>query len=392
MKTLYAFLLAFTVMVLPVWGQTTLMLEDFEDATINYTSSFTEFTDGSEDYWIRTDGSNINGSVVFTNLQGSSFFGAQDTNGEPQGGAVGTLTFSGINISGFTSLNFSGFFAEDDDGSNEDWDGNSQVKVEYAIDGGLLTEIFRIESSSTGTNSEPRVDTDFDGLGDGTEITDAFQAFSAAIAGTGSTLDLVITISNLNDGDEDIALDDIRVTGVSATNPTVGFSTATSSFAEGDAGSATQTVSVELSNYQGSAVEVTITDAGTGSATDGGTDYSFSTQVLTFTGNGTQTVDVTIVGDTDVESDETVDLDLAVTSGTADLGTDAHTLTITNDDMEPVFAFLNEIHYDNAGGDVGEFVEVAVSTDFAGSLSDLVVFLYNGSGGAFYDSHDLSTF
>ncbi|MEO0874070.1 MAG: T9SS type A sorting domain-containing protein, partial [Bacteroidota bacterium] len=303
-----------------------------------------------------------------------------------------TLTFSGINISGFTSLNFSGFFAEDDDGSNEDWDGNSQVKVEYAIDGGLLTEIFRIESSSTGTNSEPRVDTDFDGLGDGTEITDAFQAFSAAIAGTGSTLDLVITISNLNDGDEDIALDDIRVTGVSATNPTVGFSTATSSFAEGDAGSATQTVSVELSNYQGSAVEVTITDAGTGSATDGGTDYSFSTQVLTFTGNGTQTVDVTIVGDTDVESDETVDLDLAVTSGTADLGTDAHTLTITNDDMEPVFAFLNEIHYDNAGGDVGEFVEVAVSTDFAGSLSDLVVFLYNGSGGAFYDSHDLSTF
>ena len=391
MKTLYAFLLAFMVLSLPVWGQTTLMLEDFEDATIEYTSSITEISDGSADYWIRTDGSNINSNITFTNPQGSSFFGAQDTDADP-GSSTGTLTFSGINISGFTDLMFSGFFAEDDSNDgNEDWDGSSKVSVEVSIDGGSAVEIFRIEAEG-GTNTVPRVDTDLDGTGDGTTITDAFQELSASIIGTGYTLDLVITISNLNDGDEDIALDNIRITGVSAANPTVGFSTATSSSAEGDAGSATQTVSVELSNYQGGAVEVTITDAGTGSATDGGTDYSFSTQVLTFTGNGTQTVDVTIVGDTDVESDETVDLDLAVTSGTADLGTDAHTLTITYDDMEPVFAFLNEIHYDNTGGDVGEFVEVAVSTAFAGSLSDLVVYLYNGGGGAFYDSHDLSTF
>ena len=390
MKTLYTFLLASLVFVLPVWGQTSLMLENFEDATINYTSSITEVSDGTADYWIRTNGSDI--SATFSNIQGSSYFAAQDTDADP-GTSNATLTFSGINISGFTDLMFSGFFAEDDSNDgDEDWDGTSRVSVEVSIDGGSAVEIFRIEAEG-GTNTVPRVDTDLNGTGDGTVITDAFQEFTSSIAGTGSSLTVIITVTSLNDGDEDIAFDDIEITGVAGANPVVGFSAATSSFAEGDAGSAVQTVAVELSNYQGSAVEVTIMDAGSGSASSGGADYSFSTQVLTFTANGTQTVDVTIIGDTDIELDETVDLDLTISSGTADLGTDAHTLTITNADMAPVLAFLNEIHYDDNGGDDGEFIEVAVSTDFAGSLSDLEVYLYYGSGGGTYGStHDLSTF
>ncbi|WP_166425666.1 ExeM/NucH family extracellular endonuclease [Paraglaciecola sp. 20A4] len=50
--------------------------------------------------------------------------------------------------------------------------------------------------------------------------------------------------------------------------------------------------------------------------------------------------------------------------------------------------FINEIHYDNAGGDVGEFVEIAapIGTDFTGWS----VVLYNGSNGTAYNTLDLS--
>ncbi|MGH1437781.1 MAG: hypothetical protein ACRBG0_25310, partial [Lewinella sp.] len=44
--------------------------------------------------------------------------------------------------------------------------------------------------------------------------------------------------------------------------------------------------------------------------------------------------------------------------------------------------FINEIHYDNTGGDVGEFVEVAGSAGI--DLSDCQLFLYNGSNDMTY--------
>ncbi|MBA2315661.1 MAG: ExeM/NucH family extracellular endonuclease [Chloroflexi bacterium] len=50
--------------------------------------------------------------------------------------------------------------------------------------------------------------------------------------------------------------------------------------------------------------------------------------------------------------------------------------------------FINEIHYDNTGTDAGEFVEIAgpAGTDLAGWS----IVLYNGSGGAPYDTDPLS--
>lgn len=53
-----------------------------------------------------------------------------------------------------------------------------------------------------------------------------------------------------------------------------------------------------------------------------------------------------------------------------------------------VDVFINEIHYDNAGTDVGEFVEIAgpAGTD----LTNWSLILYNGGGGASYDTVALS--
>ncbi|NBB80211.1 MAG: PEP-CTERM sorting domain-containing protein [Verrucomicrobia bacterium] len=50
--------------------------------------------------------------------------------------------------------------------------------------------------------------------------------------------------------------------------------------------------------------------------------------------------------------------------------------------------WINEFHYDNSGADVGEFVEVFVSSTFGGSLSDIDLLLYNGSDNELYGSND----
>jgi|GEM_PF-1968441 len=52
--------------------------------------------------------------------------------------------------------------------------------------------------------------------------------------------------------------------------------------------------------------------------------------------------------------------------------------------------FVNEIHYDNAGTDTGEFVEVALAPGI--DPATVVLTLYNGSGGAPYGTFPLSSF
>lgn len=54
--------------------------------------------------------------------------------------------------------------------------------------------------------------------------------------------------------------------------------------------------------------------------------------------------------------------------------------------------FLNEIHYDNSGSDVGEFVEIVVGPGFSGEASSVQLLLYNGNNGMVYGNHGLETF
>ncbi len=54
----------------------------------------------------------------------------------------------------------------------------------------------------------------------------------------------------------------------------------------------------------------------------------------------------------------------------------------------PTTVFINEIHYDNTGGDTNEAIEIAgpAGTD----LSGWSLVLYNGNGGAVYNTMNLS--
>ena len=55
-------------------------------------------------------------------------------------------------------------------------------------------------------------------------------------------------------------------------------------------------------------------------------------------------------------------------------------------------AWINEIHYDNASTDENEVIEVIVENSGSINLSDIQIDLYNGSGGATYDTESLNIF
>lgn len=199
----------------------TLFFEDFEDAAVGYTSSVPDdLTDiDNKDYFGRIDqypGGALPADVIYNNVQGSGFYGAQDTDSANSGDIqLITLNFSGIDISNATNLNLSWYVAEDDatDG-NEDWDITTSFRIDAQIDGGGYFTMFAIESADAAiVNTAPKVDTDLNGVGDGSEINDVFTQFSTGLLSTGSALDIRITIQDLDTGDEDIAFDSLLLTG-----------------------------------------------------------------------------------------------------------------------------------------------------------------------------------
>ncbi|MCW9036411.1 hypothetical protein [Altibacter sp.] len=197
---------------------TEILFEDFEDATVAYVAlPVDDISDiASEDYYgIVSLGSFEPGDDVFySNLQGNGFYGAQDTNGANVPTESITLTWTDVNVAGLTTLRVSGFFAEDDDENNEDWDVSSSVRFEYSYNNVDWSPALVIEAELGGTNSVPKIDTDFDGFGDGIEISDAFIKHANTLPTNGNSLvSIRIIIEDLNDGDEDIAIDNVRIEG-----------------------------------------------------------------------------------------------------------------------------------------------------------------------------------
>jgi len=167
-----------------------------------------EYTDGT-DYFLRTNGDDIDSDVEFDNIQGSYYFAAQDIDGD--GASIpASITIEDVDISSQGNLEFSIYIAEDDDGSQQDWDDLDYLHIDYDIDNsGIFTDLIHVEGSNS-LDTEPKIDTNFDGTGNGTAITNTFTKFTATIPGTGSTIDIKITF-NLGDDQEDIAIDNIQL-------------------------------------------------------------------------------------------------------------------------------------------------------------------------------------
>ncbi len=192
-----------------VWGQTTIFTEDFDDNSQYSVTLGGEGNDGISDYFQRTDGTNINKS--YTDKTGTYFFAGQDID---DGGWTGSaspsqLTWSSINISGFSSIQFKGYFAST---ASAKIDNSDYVHIVYRIDGGAWTNLIWFENDGATYNTAFLEDTDFDGNGDGTQLTGTFTQFTKSIATVGSVLDFQFTAS-VNSGDEDIAIDYFQLVG-----------------------------------------------------------------------------------------------------------------------------------------------------------------------------------
>lgn len=115
-----------------------------------------------------------------------------------------------------------------------------------------------------------------------------------------------------------------------------------------------------------------------------------SGQLVFADGETSKTITINVQGDGDIEPNEafTVNLSVAATSRTATVDPAAADGTIQDDDTPAANAWINEFHYDNSGGDVGEFVEVAGAAGI--DLTGYQVIQYNGNGGVEYGSITLS--
>ncbi|MGE3855232.1 MAG: Calx-beta domain-containing protein, partial [Planctomycetota bacterium] len=120
---------------------------------------------------------------------------------------------------------------------------------------------------------------------------------------------------------------------------TVFFQVAASATSDEASGNFAITIELDCSGPITSDLTVEVFDTATGTASSGVDYVAFSTTVVTFLASSvdgaTQTVNVNVMSDGDVEPDETVVLGLQnVTNGTIG-ATSTHTMTITNDDLAP---------------------------------------------------------
>ncbi len=198
-------------------SQTVLYQESFETNTngTNYNTNPAEFSDGTGDFFTRTDGTDITTSYEVTNIDGSFYFAAMDIDGDQPVTPV-VLSTTQIGVNGLSDVDFSINLAEDDDGTNQDWDDADYLHITYSIDGGAQQNLIWVENDGTTFNGVPLIDTDFDGTGDGAEITSVFTTYTENITLSANSTIQFFVETNVNSGDEDIAIDNIVVTA----NPT----------------------------------------------------------------------------------------------------------------------------------------------------------------------------
>ena len=189
---------------------TAAFLEDFEGAA-QWTSATAEFSDGAGDFWGNSANVTWGTFVEYFGADGN-YFAGMDLDGEGASLPI-TQTFDTFSIANLTDLTVSVDLAEDQDGTNEDWDDLDSVAFEYRVNGGAWTSLFAVTDIEDGSefNEEPGVN--------GVAVTDSFATFSFDLVGVSGSDMAIRVIWDLNSGDEDLAIDNLTVTGTEIPAP-----------------------------------------------------------------------------------------------------------------------------------------------------------------------------
>ena len=325
-------------------GASQVLIETFDDAS-QFSTSEPFFSDGFGDYFGISDGAgggDFGGDPQPNSIKAysgfdSSFLTGQDLDGEGATLPI-TVTWSGLDISGLSNLEFSGDFAEFFDAPG-DIDANDFIRLTYQIDGGGFQNLLWFSGADfTSTNGVSngvfREDTNFDGIGDGAALGNAAQTFTAAIAGTGSTLNLQLSVS-LDAGDEDFGIDNFLIAEASGTGTNLSIAPDNAIQAEGNAGITDFTFTVTRSGDTSGPTDVDFAVTGDADAADFGGILPSGT-VSFVAGETTKTITVGVSGDVDAEADETFTVTLANATGGASIVAATAEGTIQNDDAAPL--------------------------------------------------------
>ena len=95
-------------------------------------------------------------------------------------------------------------------------------------------------------------------------------------------------------------------------------------------------ISATMDNYD-AAVSISVSVNGSSTAENG--DYTLDTSSLSFNSDGSQNISVTIKNDDD-NHDETIVLDISISSGSANLINSQHTISVTDDEKELIITEL----------------------------------------------------
>lgn len=211
-------------------GGTQILQESFEDAPGTTYTLEDAFDDGSFDFFDRytvPDSSNSARDDFQNGWDGTFGILGQDHDGDG-GDATRTITIPDIAVTGFSNLETtislaaldSELLAPPDDFNNyEDSDGDG-IQIFATLDGGTRTLIAEFAPPETGQGTQNPgdgagdlyLDTDGDGIGDGTRLTTDLTDFTFAIDGTGDLLTIEIDLTSTS-GFEPLAVDNVRVSG-----------------------------------------------------------------------------------------------------------------------------------------------------------------------------------
>ena len=228
----------------------------------------------------------------------------------------------------------------------------------------------------------------YNGLGSTEHTLSGNWSNAAVIQGglTGSSLVVQVIMRN-SAQNETFAFDDFLVE-LEPSGPTVQF--ITDALDETEGGSVT--VSVQINNPDGNAVEVGV-DLNPGESSAQSADLNgFASTTLTFDATANdgdrQSFELELDNDGEVEGTEIAVLDLNVTSGSATaISPSQLEVSIEDNDSPPVV--INEIDVDQASNDTAEFIELFNPSNASVSLDGLVLVFFDGGDNASYRAADL---
>ena len=348
---------------------------DFETSG-GYSTSVAECNDGSQDFFARTDDAGI--GLNPAGEQGSYYFGGSDMDGAPCANITASLTFDDIDISGCSGLSLTLAAAT----TYNQFDTPDYVDVSVDIDNtGSFTTILSFRYDGTdGTNDPILVDTDFDGVGDGSSVGATFSDFTAAIAGTGSVMDIKIEF-RIDHGSEDFYVDNLRLNGTGCSSGTSILTGAVS----------TSPFIVECSSSTNATGTLDFTSSGTFNAgnvytaqlSDASGSFTNPTNIGTLTSTSNSgTIGITIPYDTDSGTGYLIRVisDNPATEGTSSAAVEVSQLTTCPITLPGIGLVINEWSNGSAGNQ--EYYEFVVTGE-CGESVDIRGYILDDNNGTF---------